>query len=170
MRTRGNDGSKVHLQTVIKGQTKVNPYGRVTVFIVLEMSAQEPGETFTERFVRLTTGMKASEIGSHLGIGEHAVRKLLNGDTQDLKLRPALRLARHLGVSPWYLACDREPVPKEAIEAQTDFRDVIRTLQADVAELMQRSQLGGTNPPTPQGSTLRSVRSAPEAPRRSKHD
>lgn len=71
-------------------------------------------ETFTERFNRLTADIKPTRLAMILGISEAGLRKLRVGDTQSLKLTSALRLARELGVSPWYLACEPEPTAQPA--------------------------------------------------------
>jgi len=68
-------------------------------------------ETFAERFSRLIKerGLTDTEVASLLGVSEGAVRKIKRGDTQSLKLHGALRLAKRLSVTPYYLAGEREP-------------------------------------------------------------
>jgi transcriptional regulator with XRE-family HTH domain len=69
----------------------------------------ERDETFTERFNRLTANMTDGQLMDQLGLTMTALRKIKDGTTRTLKLRGGLRLARYLGVSPWYLICEPEP-------------------------------------------------------------
>ncbi len=71
-------------------------------------------ETFTERFNRLTKAIPDAEMMTTLGMSHSGLLKVRSGDTKTLKLHAALRLARKIGVSPWYLACEPEP-PFDAV-------------------------------------------------------
>lgn len=64
---------------------------------------------FSKRFRELVAGLTDTELGFVLGVTADAARKLRNGDIKSLKLHAALRLARELQVSPWYLAGEPEP-------------------------------------------------------------
>jgi transcriptional regulator with XRE-family HTH domain len=64
---------------------------------------------FSKRFRELVRGLSDTELGYILGVSADAARKVRNGDIKSLKLQAALRLARQLNVSPWYLAGEPEP-------------------------------------------------------------
>jgi transcriptional regulator with XRE-family HTH domain len=65
--------------------------------------------SFSRRFKGLVQGLNDTELGYILGVSADAARKMRNGDIKSLKLQAALRLARELKVSPWYLAGQPEP-------------------------------------------------------------
>lgn len=65
--------------------------------------------SFSKRFKDLVQGLSDTELGFILGVSADAARKMRSGDIKSLKLRAALRLARELKVSPWYLAGEPEP-------------------------------------------------------------
>jgi transcriptional regulator with XRE-family HTH domain len=64
---------------------------------------------FSKRFKELVRGLNDTQLGFILGVSADAARKMRNGDIKSLKLQAALRLARELKVSPWYLAGEPEP-------------------------------------------------------------
>ena len=66
-------------------------------------------DSFSKRFKDLVKGLSDTELGFVLGVSADAARKMRNGDIKSLKLQAALRLARELKVSPWYLAGEAEP-------------------------------------------------------------
>jgi DNA-binding Xre family transcriptional regulator len=66
--------------------------------------------SFSKRFKELVRGLNDTELGYILGVSADAARKMRTGDIKSLKLQAALRLARELKVSPWYLAGEPEPV------------------------------------------------------------
>jgi hypothetical protein len=66
-------------------------------------------ETFNKRFKQLVQGLSDTELGYVLGLSADAARKMRQGDIKSLKLQAALRLARKLDISPWYIACEPEP-------------------------------------------------------------
>jgi transcriptional regulator with XRE-family HTH domain len=66
-------------------------------------------ETFNKRFKQLVQGLSDTELGYVLGVSADAARKMRQGDIKSLKLQAALRLARKLDISPWYIACEPEP-------------------------------------------------------------
>lgn len=68
-----------------------------------------PSDSFTKRFQQLVKNLSDTELGYILGVSADAARKMRNGDIKSLKLKAALRLARKLGVTPWYIACEPEP-------------------------------------------------------------
>jgi len=65
--------------------------------------------SFSKRFKALVQDLNDTELGYILGVSADAARKMRNGDIKSLKLQAALRLARELKVSPWYLAGEPEP-------------------------------------------------------------
>lgn len=65
--------------------------------------------SFSKRLKDLVQGLSDTELGFILGVSADAARKMRNGDIKSLKLQAALRLARELKVSPWYLAGEPEP-------------------------------------------------------------
>lgn len=65
--------------------------------------------SFSKRFKELVRGLNDTELGFILGVSADAARKMRNGDIKSLKLQAALRLARELKISPWYLAGESEP-------------------------------------------------------------
>ena len=77
---------------------------------------------FSKRFRDLVVGLTDTELGFVLGVTADAARKLRNGDIKSLKLHAALRLARELQISPWYLAGEPEPdttAPRGGIHRDT---------------------------------------------------
>jgi DNA-binding Xre family transcriptional regulator len=64
---------------------------------------------FSKRFKELVKNLSDTELGYILGVTSYAARKLRSGEIKSLKLEAALRLARKLEVSPWYIAGEREP-------------------------------------------------------------
>jgi hypothetical protein len=65
--------------------------------------------SFSKRFKELVRGLNDTQLGYVLGVSADAARKMRSGDIKSLKLQAALRLARELKVSPWYLAGEPEP-------------------------------------------------------------
>ena len=65
--------------------------------------------TFNKRFKEIVRDLNDTELGYILGVSADAARKMRNGDIKSLKLQAALRLARKIQVSPWYLAGEPEP-------------------------------------------------------------
>src|ERR1700686_1031946 len=65
--------------------------------------------TFNKRFKEIVKDLSDTELGYILGVTADAARKMRRGDTKSLKLEAALRLARKMQVSPWYLAGEPEP-------------------------------------------------------------
>ena len=65
--------------------------------------------SFSKRFKELVRGLNDTQLGFVLGVSADAARKMRNGDIKSLKLQAALRLAKELKVSPWYLAGESEP-------------------------------------------------------------
>jgi transcriptional regulator with XRE-family HTH domain len=113
--------------------------------------------SFSKRFKDLVQGLSDTELGFVLGVSADAARKMRSGDIKSLKLQAALRLARELKVSPWYLAGEPEPTialnpnppsgrarkkaPKgrQALEhAQLETAESALLLHDEVAELRAR--------------------------------
>jgi hypothetical protein len=67
-------------------------------------------ETFNKRFKQLVQDLSDTELGYILGVSADAARKMRHGDIKSLKLQAALRLARKLEISPWYIGCEAEPM------------------------------------------------------------
>ena len=65
--------------------------------------------TFNKRFKEIVRDLSDTELGYILGVTADAARKMRSGDIKSLKLQAALRLARKIQVSPWYLAGEPEP-------------------------------------------------------------
>ena len=65
--------------------------------------------TFNKRFKEIVRDLNDTELGYILGVSADAARKMRSGDIKSLKLQAALRLARKIQVSPWYLAGEPEP-------------------------------------------------------------
>jgi hypothetical protein len=68
--------------------------------------------SFSKRFKELVRGLNDTELGFILGVSADAARKMRSGDIKSLKLQAALRLARELKISPWYLAGEAEPASR----------------------------------------------------------
>lgn len=81
-----------------------------------------PKQDPTKRFRELVADWSDTELGAILGITADGARKLRVGDTKTLKLHMALKLARELHVSPWYLAGEPEPERGLAGESLTKAR------------------------------------------------
>jgi transcriptional regulator with XRE-family HTH domain len=92
-------------------------------------------ETFTDRLNRFVEKARLSEadIASALGMSATQAGRLLDGTTKTLKLEQALKLCRRLGVSPWELAGEREPV--SAGPARDIAPDPLRAISTRVDEL-----------------------------------
>jgi len=75
--------------------------------------------SFSKRFKALVQDLSDTELGYVLGVSADAARKMRNGDIKSLKLQAALRLARELKVSPWYLAGEPEPATPLATSPQS---------------------------------------------------
>lgn len=77
---------------------------------------------FSKRFREIVRGLSDTELGAILGVSADAARKMRNGDIKSLKLEAALRLARKLEISPWYLAGEAEPAIQTAAPAPDGHR------------------------------------------------
>jgi transcriptional regulator with XRE-family HTH domain len=78
--------------------------------------------SFSKRFKELVRGLNDTQLGFVLGVSADAARKMRNGDIKSLKLQAALRLARELKVSPWYLAGEPEPATPLAAAPREESR------------------------------------------------
>jgi transcriptional regulator with XRE-family HTH domain len=68
--------------------------------------------SFSRRFREVIKGLTDAELGAILGVTSDAARKMRTGHIKSLKLEAALRLARELKISPWYLAGEPEPAKR----------------------------------------------------------
>ena len=68
--------------------------------------------SFSRRFREVIKGLTDAELGAILGVTTDAARKMRTGRIKSLKLEAALRLARELKISPWYLAGEPEPATR----------------------------------------------------------
>jgi transcriptional regulator with XRE-family HTH domain len=82
--------------------------------------------SFNRRFKGLVQGLSDTELGYILGVSADAARKMRSGDIKSLKLQAALRLARELNVSPWYLAGEPEPAVLLATSPEAGRRNRAR--------------------------------------------
>jgi hypothetical protein len=102
---------------------------------------------FSKRFKELVRGLNDTELGYILGVSADAARKMRMGDIKSLKLEAALRLARELKVSPWYLAGESEPAiplsagPPEAARDLKKRREVSRELERAQLETAESALL-----------------------------
>jgi transcriptional regulator with XRE-family HTH domain len=112
----------------------------MTVIFDYLRSVSREKETLAERFSRLTeeAGLLPAEVGRIMGLGEGMVYKIKRGDVKTPGLIGMLRLARRLGVSPYYLAC--EPDLSEVDPARID------QIESNVNHLGIRDKLRGPLP------------------------
>jgi transcriptional regulator with XRE-family HTH domain len=101
--------------------------------------------SFSKRFKELVRGLNDTQLGYVLGVSADAARKMRNGDIKSLKLQAALRLARELKVSPWYLAGEPEPPTP---------------LAAHLPEESRRRRKGGKAPPDLEQAQLETAEGA----------
>lgn len=96
--------------------------------------------SFSKRFREVVKSLSDAELGAILGVTTDAARKMRSGRIKSLKLSAALRLARELQVSPWFLGGETEPdgpgaMPPNGRRAQRKRRHVALTrAQLDSAE------------------------------------
>jgi len=76
--------------------------------------------SFSKRFKDAVKGLSDAELGAVLGVTTDAARKMRSGRIKSLKLEAALRLARELKISPWYLAGEPEPAVRLPPGAATE--------------------------------------------------
>ena len=107
----------------------------MTFYVILRFEATA---TFSKRFKELVQGLSDTELGFVIGVSADAARKMRSGDIKSLKLAAALRLARELKVSPWYLA--GEPEPTTPLDPNPSGRRGRKTVQG-VRQNLERAQL-----------------------------
>jgi DNA-binding Xre family transcriptional regulator len=95
--------------------------------------------SFSKRFKELVRGLNDTELGYILGVSADAARKMRTGDIKSLKLEAALRLARELKVSPWYLAGEPEPAIPLSAGPPEEARD--RKRRRERSRDLERAQL-----------------------------
>lgn len=78
---------------------------------------------FSKRFKELVADMSDTELGFILGVSATAAGKMRSGDIKSLKLQAALRLARELQISPWYLGGEPEPIKQHSADGIAKGRD-----------------------------------------------
>jgi hypothetical protein len=94
---------------------------------------------FNKRFKDLVKDLSDTELGYTLGVSADAARKMRSGDIKSLKLEAALRLARKLRISPWYLA--GEPEPTTPLAPGPPARRGRGKVQAAADRSLERAQL-----------------------------
>ena len=105
--------------------------------------------SFSKRFKELVKDLSDTELGYILGVSADAARKMRVGDIKSIKLEAGLRLAKAIGVSPWYLAGEAEPpTPLAASPRHRDKGRAQRTLaraQLETAEsaLLLHDEMAG---------------------------
>jgi transcriptional regulator with XRE-family HTH domain len=107
----------------------------LTTYVILILVASA---SFSKRFKGLVQGLSDTELGYVLGVSADAARKVRNGDIKSLKLEAALRLARELKLSPWYLAGEPEPATPLAASPE-DGRS--RKSSQKNRQMLERTQL-----------------------------
>jgi hypothetical protein len=95
--------------------------------------------TFNKRFKEIVQDLNDTELGYVLGVSADAARKMRSGDIKSLKLQAALRLARKMQVSPWYLA--GEPEPAASLASGPPGRKGRRRGQKTADRTAERAQL-----------------------------
>lgn len=95
--------------------------------------------SFSKRFRGVVKGLSDAELGAILGVTTDAARKMRSGRIKSLKLSAALRLARELQVSPWFLGGETEPrdrgaTPPNGRVAQRRRRVALTRAELDTAE------------------------------------
>jgi hypothetical protein len=99
--------------------------------------------TFNKRFKEIVKDLSDTELGYILGVTADAARKMRRGDTKSLKLEAALRLARKMQVSPWYLAGEPEPAtpPAHGLRGQKGQKACDRTAERTQLETAESALL-----------------------------
>jgi transcriptional regulator with XRE-family HTH domain len=116
----------------------------VETYLSYPRGVAENTETFSDRLARLVSeaGLSDTEVASVLGVSENQARRTMDGATVSLKLIPALRLCRKLGVSPWVLAGELEPTRLEAdaerVESSPDLRAEVKRLSEAFEKVQKR--------------------------------
>src|SRR5579863_7345086 len=95
--------------------------------------------SFSKRFREVIKGLSDAELGAVLGVTTDAARKMRSGRIKSLKLEAALRLARELKISPWYLAGEPEPTVRLSPAGTTEVPHRSRARAPDRASA--RAQL-----------------------------
>jgi transcriptional regulator with XRE-family HTH domain len=101
-------------------------------------------ETFSERLARLVSdaGISVTEVAAILGVSENQARRAMDGETASLKFIPALRLCKKLGVSPWTLAGESEPMrivdSADAGAVSPDLTSLVEWLTAEYERTRKR--------------------------------
>jgi hypothetical protein len=99
---------------------------------------------FSRRFKELVADMSDTELGFILGVSASAAQKMRNGDIKSLKLQAALRLAKELQISPWYLGGEPEPVISSASSGAQKVDD--KTLQKSISVAASQRKTSGSVP------------------------
>jgi hypothetical protein len=95
--------------------------------------------SFNKRFKEIVRDLNDTELGYILGVSADAARKMRSGDIKSLKLQAALRLARKIQVSPWYLA--GEPEPETPLSHNPQRRKARQTRQKAADRTVEHAQL-----------------------------
>jgi transcriptional regulator with XRE-family HTH domain len=127
-------------------------------------------ETIGERLRRLreSSGLSVLALARVAGIGENAVRKIESGDSKQPSFTTGVRIAKALGVSPWELAGEREPLQSGSYEegASTLLDDHRGSIEGRLAEL--RRQILEIGETAQEALALAQTREAPPVPSRRK--
>lgn|ERR1700729_1648759 len=94
---------------------------------------------FNRRFREVIKGLTDAELGAILGVTTDAARKMRTGRIKSLKLEAALRLAREMKISPWYLAGETEPALRLTTGPPSQRRHHAGARKAD--QTVERAQL-----------------------------
>ena len=99
--------------------------------------------TFNKHFKELVKGLSDTELGAIIGVTADTARKMRNGDIQSLKLQSALRLARNLNISPWYLGGESDPsgLPAKSFPAPKNGKATARTQTVESAGTRDQMQV-----------------------------
>jgi hypothetical protein len=125
-------------------------------------------ETFTDRFNRLTSNLETHELIGILRVDQKIVGRLKTGTQKMLKLDQGLRLARHLGVSPYELMGEADPLIQHA-DIKPD--NILTQPAADAGEtepLARQVAAAVTRALRPIEARLRRLEDAKEQPARSR--
>lgn len=106
----------------------------------------EVTETLAERFSRLLTeaGISLEQAAAVMGVKIDTTRRIASGGSKSMRLVEGLRLARRLGVSPYYLAClteDRQAMlpDAEAESMRSDMRILMERMD-EIEHLVRRDR------------------------------
>jgi len=96
-------------------------------------------DSFGERLrsLRLRRHLTPSALAHAVGVTEGAIRQMESGQTKNASFLVGLRLARQLGVTPWYLATGAEQ-DDDAVEAGGALVDAVEKLTLQLHAIDRR--------------------------------